>query len=104
MPVVVPALIVLGALLLFCALAPQAADAMFNGAQKWVVMQFDWFYIVAVTAFLLFLVFLAVSRYGDIRLGPDDAKPEFSFVSWSAMLFAAGMGIGLMYFGVGEPL
>ena len=103
-PVVVPALLVLGGLLLFCGLAPKAADSMFSGAQKWVVQQFDWLYIVAVTAFLLFLVFLAVSRYGDIRLGPDDAKPEFSFVSWSAMLFAAGMGIGLMYFGVGEPL
>ncbi len=104
LPVVVPSLIVLGALLLFCALAPQAADAMFSGAQKWVVSRFDWFYVVAVTAFLVFLVLLAASRYGDIRLGPDDAKPDFSFVSWSAMLFAAGMGIGLMYFGVGEPL
>ena len=47
---------------------------------------------------------IASSRFGDIRLGPDDAVPEFSFVSWTAMLFAAGMGIGLMYFGVGEPL
>ena len=53
---------------------------------------------------VLFLVLVAASRYGDIRLGPDDAEPEFSFLSWTAMLFAAGMGIGLMYFGVGEPL
>ena len=104
LPVVVPALVVLVALLLYCVLAPQAADAMFSGAQKWLVARFDWFYIVAVSAFLLFLVLVAASRYGNIRLGPDDAKPEFSFVSWSAMLFAAGMGIGLMYFGVGEPL
>jgi len=100
LPVVLPALVVLGALLLFCAIAPEAADAMFSGAQQWVVSRFDWFYVSAVSAFLVILVLLAASRYGDIRLGPDDAKPEFSFVSWSAMLFAAGMGIGLMYFGV----
>ncbi|MEP6966432.1 MAG: BCCT family transporter, partial [Polaromonas sp.] len=51
-----------------------------------------------------FLLMVAASRFGDIRLGPDDALPEFNFLSWTAMLFAAGMGIGLMYFGVGEPL
>lgn len=103
-PVVVPALLVLGALLVFCGFYPDRADALFSGAQSWVVGHFDWFYMVAVTTFLLFLVLVAASRFGDIRLGPDDAVPEFSFVSWTAMLFAAGMGIGLMYFGVGEPL
>jgi choline/glycine/proline betaine transport protein len=103
-PVVVPALLVLGMLLLFCAWMPQRADALFSGAQAWVVGHFGWFYAVAVTVFLVFLVMVAASRYGDIRLGPDDAQPEFSFLSWTAMLFAAGMGIGLMYFGVGEPL
>ena len=102
--VVVPALLVLCALLVFCGFYPDSADALFSGAQTWVVGHFDWFYTVAVTAFLVFLVLIASSRFGDIRLGPDDAVPEFSFVSWTAMLFAAGMGIGLMYFGVGEPL
>lgn len=103
-PVVVPALVVLGLLLIFCGFFPQRSDQIFGAAQAWVVSHFDWFYTVAVTMFLVFLVLLAFSRYGDIRLGPDDAKPEFSFASWTAMLFAAGMGIGLMYFGVGEPL
>ena len=103
-PVVVPALVVLVALLVMCGFFPAQADRMFSGAQAWVVGNFDWFYTVAVTLFLVFLVLIAFSRYGDIRLGPDDAKPEFSFASWTAMLFAAGMGIGLMYFGVGEPL
>ncbi|MEO6031126.1 MAG: BCCT family transporter [Burkholderiaceae bacterium] len=102
--VVVPALLVLGVLLAFCGVFPQRADQLFSGAQSWVVGHFDWFYTVAVTVFLIFLVLVAASRFGDIRLGPDDAVPEFSFVSWTAMLFAAGMGIGLMYFGVGEPL
>ncbi|PIG00259.1 BCCT family transporter [Comamonas sp. 26] len=103
-PVVVPALLALGALLLYCGLMPQRADALFSGAQAWVVGHLDWFYMVSVTLFLVFLVLLAASRFGDIRLGPDDAEPEFSFLSWTSMLFAAGMGIGLMYFGVGEPL
>ena len=99
-PVVVPALLVLGALLFYCGFYPDSADALFSGAQRWTVGHFDWFYTAVVTAFLLFLVLVAASRFGDIRLGPDDAVPEFSFVSWTAMLFAAGMGIGLMYFGV----
>lgn len=103
-PVVVPALLVLGALLLFCTLDPDGAGKLFSGAQSWTVGHFDWFYTSAVTAFLVFLVLIASSRYGDIKLGPDDSTPEFNFLSWTAMLFAAGMGIGLMYFGVAEPL
>lgn len=103
-PVVLPSLLVLGALLVFCTVYPQQADALFVGAQAWVVGRFDWFYTAAVSFFLVFLVLVASSRFGDIRLGPDDAKPDFNFLSWTAMLFAAGMGIGLMYFGVGEPL
>lgn len=103
-PVVVPALLAVGGLLLLCAVWPQEADELFSQAQAWVSRHFDWFYALAVTIFLMFLVVVAASRFGDIRLGPDDAKPEFSFVSWTAMLFAAGMGIGLMYFGVGEPM
>ena len=102
--VVVPALLVLGVLLVFCGVYPQRAELFFSGAQGWVVSRFDWFYTVVVTVFLVFLVLIASSRYGNIKLGPDDAVPDFSFISWTAMLFAAGMGIGLMYFGVGEPL
>lgn len=103
-PVVVPSLLAVGALLLLCVVWPQQADVLSANAQAWVSSHFDWFYTLTVTAFLVFLVLVAASSFGDIRLGPDDAKPEFSFVSWTAMLFAAGMGIGLMYFGVGEPM
>jgi choline/glycine/proline betaine transport protein len=102
--VVVPSLAVIGALLVVCALAPDQAGAFFTAGQQWVIGHFDWFYVLAVTTFLIFLVLIAASDFGNIKLGPDDAEPEFSFVSWTAMLFAAGMGIGLMYFGVGEPM
>lgn len=102
--VVVPALAALVLLLVLCAVRPELADVVFGTAQRWVTGRFDWFYTLAVTGFLAFLIIVAASRFGDIRLGPDEAEPEFSFVSWTAMLFAAGMGIGLMYFGVGEPM
>ncbi|CAJ0734675.1 BCCT family transporter [Ralstonia mannitolilytica] len=102
--VVVPALAALVLLLALCTVRPELADVVFGAAQRWVTGRFDWFYTLAVTGFLAFLIIVAASRFGDIRLGPDEAEPEFSFVSWTAMLFAAGMGIGLMYFGVGEPM
>ena len=103
-PVVIPSLIAIGGLLLLCAVWQQQSDALFTVSQAWMSQRFDWFYTLAVTVFLVFLVAVAASRFGDIRLGPDDARPEFSFVTWTAMLFAAGMGIGLKYFGVGEPM
>ena len=64
----------------------------------------SWFYVMAVALILLCVAFLGLSRYGDIKLGPDHAEPSFSFGSWFAMLFSAGMGIGLMFFGVAEPV
>lgn len=71
---------------------------------EFVLNSFGWLYLTATTLFLVFVVFLAVSRYGSIRLGKDDDRPEFSYFSWFAMLFAAGMGIGLVFWGVAEPI
>ncbi|MGQ5524393.1 BCCT family transporter [Chitinimonas sp. PSY-7] len=66
--------------------------------------RFGWFYLLTMLTFLLFAMFLALSRFGQIHLGGHDAKPEFSRLSWFAMLFAAGMGIGLVFYGAAEPL
>lgn len=66
--------------------------------------KFGWFYMLAALAFLIFGLYVAFSRYGHIRLGQDDDEPEYSDASWFAMLFSAGMGIGLVFFGVGEPM
>lgn len=104
LPVLIPSLLLIGLLLLVCATAPAEAGRFFGAGHKWITRHFSWFYVLAVGTFLLLLLWLASSDYGRIRLGPDDARPEFSFASWLAMLFAAGMGIGLMYFGVGEPM
>ncbi len=103
-PVFIPGLLLIGSLLAWSVLLPGSAEHTFLLAQQWVIRHFGWFYILAVAIFLLLLLAIAVSRYGDIRLGPDESRPDFSFTSWLAMLFAAGMGIGLMYFGVGEPM
>ncbi|MFD7509649.1 BCCT family transporter [Streptomyces sp. NPDC059853] len=73
-------------------------------ALNWVLANFAWLFIIAGNVFLVTCLVIAFSRFGGIRLGRDDDEPEFSALSWVAMMFAAGMGIGLMFFGVGEPL
>ncbi|MEV0545905.1 BCCT family transporter [Nocardia salmonicida] len=73
-------------------------------AQKWVITNTGWLFVLTATAFVVFVIWLAISRFGRIPLGADDEKPEFRTVSWIAMMFSAGMGIGLMFWGVAEPL
>lgn len=73
-------------------------------ALGWVLHNFGWLFVVAADVFLAVTVLLAFSRFGRIRLGRDDDEPEFSTLAWVAMMFSAGMGIGLMFYGVGEPL
>ena len=85
-------------------IAPGPTEAMATAAQDWVAEEAGWFTILTVAGFLVFVVGLAVSSLGKIRLGPDHSTPDYSYVSWFAMLFAAGMGIGLMFFGVAEPV
>ncbi|WP_027908838.1 BCCT family transporter [Pseudomonas sp. URMO17WK12:I4] len=73
-------------------------------AQSWVIVNFGWFFVLTSTIFVVFVLWLAASRYGKIPLGKDGEEPEFRTTSWIAMMFSAGMGIGLMFFGVAEPL
>lgn len=90
--------------LLIGILFPQNADLIFSRLQTGVTENFGWFYILAVAFFFFSILFLALSRYGNLKLGPDDATPDYPYLTWLAMLFAAGMGIGLMFFAVAEPL
>ncbi|MGF1472340.1 MAG: BCCT family transporter [Rubrobacteraceae bacterium] len=71
---------------------------------NFVLNNFGWLYLVATTLFLVFVIYLAFSRFGSVKLGKDDEEPEFGRLSWFAMLFAAGMGIGLVFWGVAEPM
>lgn len=75
-----------------------------GSAQSWVITNTGWFFVLASSFFVIFVLWLAASKYGKIPLGADDEKPEFKTISWIAMMFSAGMGIGLMFFGVAEPL
>ncbi|MGR7122188.1 BCCT family transporter [Klebsiella aerogenes] len=91
-------------LVAFAAIVPDIADRNFRLLQQAIFTNASWFYILAVALILLSVTFMGLSKYGDIRLGPDHAQPDFSYHSWFAMLFSAGMGIGLMFFGVSEPV
>ncbi|MEE2031579.1 BCCT family transporter [Rhodococcus chondri] len=71
---------------------------------NWIVVELGWLFVLTASGFVFFVLWLALSRYGRIPLGKDDERPEFRTISWIAMMFSAGMGIGLMFFGVAEPL
>jgi len=96
--------ILIVAFLIFGSIMPDTAGSVFGTVQSGIVAGAGWFYMMAVAVFLVFIVGLAVSSYGDIKLGPDESEPDFSYPAWFAMLFSAGMGIGLMFFGVAEPM
>lgn len=92
---------------LFVALAIPYDDAVaesFGLLSGWVARNLGWFYIFSVSALLIFLIGLAFSRYGNIRLGADDSRPDYSNLTWFTMLFAAGIGTILMFWGVAEPI
>lgn len=83
---------------------PVAAKEMLDGAKWWVINTFDWLFMISGNIFVLFCITLIFLPVGKIRLGGKNAKPEFSTISWFSMLFAAGMGIGLMFWSVAEPV
>ena len=103
-PVFFPSVVLIGVLVVFGALFPDMANSFFSGMQSWLIDTFGWLYLGAVGVYLIFCIMLGVSRYGQFRLGPDHSEPDFSYISWFAMLFSAGMGIGLMFYGVAEPV
>ncbi len=91
-------------LVFFATLFPKTADILFKTMQNSITQNGSWFYILTVATILLIVVFLGMSRYGEIKLGLDHSTPDYSYTTWFAMLFSAGMGIGLMFFGVAEPV
>jgi len=92
------------AFVLWGALAPTQMGDATTSTLNWLEKSFGWLFVLTTAAFVVFSAYLALSRYGNIRLGPDDAEPEFSTFSWVSMMFATGMGIGLIFWGVAEPL
>ncbi|MFF0740074.1 BCCT family transporter [Streptomyces sp. NPDC004111] len=92
------------AVVVWAFLGKDSFESASSSALAWVLANFAWLFVIAADIFLVMCLFIALSRFGRIRLGVDDAEPEFTNVAWIAMMFSAGMGIGLMFYGVGEPL
>ncbi len=99
-----PSMCLLAALVGVAAFLPQASSTLFQQLQDAIIRYASWYYVLVVAIILISIVVLSVTRLGDIKLGPDHSVPDYSLISWFAMLFAAGMGIGLMFFGVAEPV
>lgn len=102
--IVGPGLIILLSIVLGCMIFPKEMETTLSSVKTFIFDSFSSVYILCVSFFLFFLLFLCMGKLGDIRLGEEDDEPDFSIFSWICMLFAAGMGIGLMYFGVAEPI
>lgn len=103
-PVFFGSVVIIGLFVAVGVLFPGQAESIFGALQSWVLASFGWWYLLAVAIFVGSVILFAASRFGSLKLGPDDSTPDFPYLSWIAMLFAAGMGIGLMYFAVGEPM
>ncbi|KZE79903.1 choline transporter [Myroides marinus] len=103
-PVFITSILLIVALILTCVLFPEKVGEWFPAAQLAVTSNFGWFFVLTVNVILIFAIYLAFSKFGKIRLGGDDAEPEFTKMSWFAMLFSTGMGIGIMFFSIAEPV
>jgi len=102
--VYIVSLIVLAVIVAWGLFGPSSFEAAANGAYAFLSGNFGWLYLLAMSSFVAFSVWIAFSKYGKIKLGKDDSVPDYSLTSWFAMLFSAGMGIGLVFWGAAEPL
>ena len=94
----------IAAFVVFTVLNVEFANSIYSAVRGWIESVLNWYYISALTVMFFVCVYLMCSRHGAIKLGDDDSKPEFSNFSWFAMLFSAGVGIGLLFFGIAEPM
>lgn len=102
--IIIPSLIFIIGVCLLSVFLPTLTVRLLDTVKEFIFVNLNWVYVWSVTLFVIFLVYLMFSKFGNIKLGSNDSKPEYSFFSWISMLFAAGMGIGLMYFSVAEPM
>lgn len=104
LPVFIPAIVVIFFTIIGTLSNPDFAGELFSQAQAEITQNFSWFYMLVVAIFLVFIISIAISPWGKIKLGPDDSEPDYTFTAWFAMLFSAGYGIALLFFGVAEPV
>lgn len=99
-----PATVIMVAFIGWVLLMPDTAQEIFSDLQSKVIGYFGWYYVALVAFFVIFALYVGFSRLGDVKIGHDDDEPDFSFLTWLSFLFAAGMGIGLVFYGASEPL
>ena len=99
-----PSVAIAGGFVAWGTFAPDSLATVAGAVLGFIIESFGWTFVVSTAVFLAFALFLAVSRFGHIKLGHDDDEPEFTTVSWVCMMFSVGMGIGLMFWGVAEPI
>ncbi|MCD8213085.1 MAG: BCCT family transporter [Campylobacter sp.] len=99
-----PSIFTIFCIMIFSLITPGKSAQIFKTTQNFISDKFGWFYVLAIAIIVVCVLILGFSKFGEIKLGADHSSPEFKNISWFAMLFAAGMGIGLVFFGVGEPL
>lgn len=104
LPVFIPAIVVIFFTIIGTLSNPELAGQVFADTQSTITKNFSWFYMLVVASFLVFVISLAISPWGNIKLGSDDSEPDYTFTAWFAMLFSAGYGIALLFFGVAEPV
>ena len=93
-----------GAFVLFTLLSPQVADALYNSARDFIATELSWYYIALMNLYIAVALVLVFSKYGKIRLGADTDRPEFGYFAWFSMLFGAGIGIGILFWSIAEPM
>jgi len=103
-PVFGPSVLLIFALIVTTLIMGKQATILFDAVQSFISNKFGWLFVFAVNGFLIFSLVVAFSKLGDVRLGGQEATPDFSTPAWFAMLFSAGMGIGIMFWSVAEPV
>ena len=102
--VFISTVVIIAVFLVLLIFSPEAFKFITQTVNQWIIDSFSWFYVLSVAVFIMVLLYIVCSDMGKIKLGPDHSQPKYANTSWFAMLFTAGMGIGLMFFGVAEPV
>lgn len=102
-PVFIASGILIVGFVLWSAIFPDQAETVIFGSMDWVGRTFGWYYVLTAALIVIFVLTVALSKFGDIRLGPDHSRPQFSLFTWASMLFAAGIGVDLMFFSISGP-
>ena len=102
-PVFIASGILIVGFVLWSAIFPGQAETVIFGSMDWIGRTFGWYYVLTAALIVIFVLVVALSKFGDIRLGPDHSRPQFSLFTWASMLFAAGIGVDLMFFAISGP-